>query len=193
MLRWVLCAAAAMVTTAGSAQNYSNAYTFLKAVRDRDGAKVSAVVSEPGSVAINTREASTGEGGLHIVTRGRDLGWLNFLLGKGARPDIQDKSGETPLALAARIGWVEGAQALIARRALVDQANGRGETPLIIATQNRDLAMVRLLLGAGANPRRTDSAAGYSALDYAKADTRSAAIVRLLEAPTAAPKKKYGP
>lgn len=198
MRRWIVTALAAgafaSLAVPAAAQRFSNSYTFLKSVRERDGAKVQAVLGEAGSVAINSRDASTGESGLHIVTRGRDIAWLSFLLNKGARPDMQDKAGETPLAMAARIGWVEGAQVLLRARALVDQQNNRGETPLIIAVQNRDVPMTRLLLAAGANPKRSDSAAGYSALDYARNDPRSAAVLRLLEAPTAtAPKKTYGP
>jgi ankyrin repeat protein len=176
-------------------QMFSNSYSFLKAVKERDGAKVQTLVSQPGSTAINAKDPSTGESALHIVTRGRDLAWLGFLLGKGARPDVQDRSGETPLGLAARIGWAEGADTLLSVRAPVDQANNRGETPLMIAVQRRDLPLVRLLLARGANPKRTDSAAGYSAIDYARTDgARSAAILKLLEAaPAAGAKKMIGP
>jgi ankyrin repeat protein len=70
---------------------------------------------------------------------------------------------------------------LLKRRAQVDATNGQGETALILAVQQRDLAMVRLLLAAGANPARTDRAAGMSALDYARRDTRAAVILKLLE------------
>lgn len=190
-----LTAAALLAALAmpAAAQKFSNTYTFLKAVRERDGAKVQEVLADPGSTAINSKDAATGEGGLHIVVRARDAGWLIFLLQKGARPDIQDKAGETPLGLAARIGWTEGAAQLIARRAPVDQQNAKGETPLIIAVQRRDLAMVRMLMAQGANPSKTDNIAGYSAIDYAKGDVRAAAILKLLEAPTAPKKAIAGP
>ena len=83
--------------------------------------------------------------------------------------------------MAARLGFTEGGQVLIARGAKVDGANFRGETPLIIAVQNKRLEMVRMLVDNGANPDKTDSSAGYSAKDYAKQDRRGAAILRLLE------------
>jgi ankyrin repeat protein len=86
---------------------------------------------------------------------------------------------------------MEGAESLLGRSASVDLANSRGETPLIIAVHNRDIAMVRLLLGKGANPKRTDSIAGYSALDYAKQDSRSAAILKLLEDNTKTKKPNF--
>ena len=173
--------------------SFSDSFSFLKAVRERDGDKVTDLVSEPGTTVINTRERGSGEGALHIVVRGRDLTWLTFLLGKGARPDIQSNRGETPLTLAAQIGWVEGAEQLLARRASVNLANGRGETPLVLATQRRDIAMVRLLLSRGADPKRTDNVAGMSALDYAKQDPRAGAVLKLLEAKAAPAKPVAGP
>lgn len=172
---------------------FSESYNFLKAVRERDGAKVTQIVSNPSSTAINARDSGSGEGALHILVRGRDLGFLAFLLARGARPDIQDNQGNTPLILAASIGWAEGAETLLARRANPNLPNSRGETPLILAVQRRDIALVRLLMGRGADPNRSDSIAGYSALDYARRDNRAAAILRLLQAPRAAQPAAAGP
>ncbi len=178
---------------ASGQQTFSDSFTFLKAVRERDGDKVTALVAEPGSVVINTRDRSNGEGALHIVVRGRDLNWLAFLLGKGARPDLQSNRGDTPLTLAAQIGWLEGVEQLLARRASVDLPNGRGETALILATQRRDVPLVRLLLSRRADPKRTDNVAGMSALDYAKQDPRAGAVLKLLEAKAAPARPVAGP
>ena len=182
-----------MAAPAPAQFNFSDGFTFLKAVRERDGDKVTDLVSQPGNVVINTRDRGTGEGALHIVVRGRDLNWLTFLLGKGARPDIQTNRGDTPLTLAAQIGWLEGVETLLARRAGVDVPNGRGETALILAAQRRDVPMVRLLLGKNANPKRTDNVAGMSALDYARQDPRAAPVLKLLEAKAAPAKPVNGP
>lgn len=182
-LKLVLAAALSLGLAAApaAAQKFSDSFTFLKSVKERDGAEVQRLLASPSSTVINTKESSTGESALHIVARGRDLTWLTFLLSKGARPDSQDRNGTTPLAIAAQLGWVEGAEMLLRRRAAVDLPNNRGETPLILAVQNRDAAMVRLLLGKGADPKRTDSAAGYSALDYARRDSRAASVLKMLE------------
>ncbi|HEX8193659.1 MAG TPA: ankyrin repeat domain-containing protein [Allosphingosinicella sp.] len=176
-----LLAAVLAVTAVPALAQFSESFNFLKAVRERDGAKATEIVSNSSSTAINTRDRQTGEGALHIVVRGRDLGWLNFLLARGARADLADNQGNTPLAVAAQIGWVEGAEMLLGRRANVNAPNGRGETPLIMAVHRRDAAMVRLLMAQGADPNRTDSAAGLSALDYARRDTRAGPILRLLQ------------
>lgn len=186
-------ALALVAVPAAGQQNFSDSYTFLKAVKERDGAKVNELVSAPGSVVINARDRTNGEGALHYMVRARDVTWLAFLLGKGARPDIQSNRGDTPLTLAAQIGWMEGAEQLLARRASVDLANGRGETALILATQRRDLPMVRMLLARRADAKRTDNVAGMSALDYAKQDPRASAVLRLIEARLAPPKPAAGP
>ncbi|HZF94828.1 MAG TPA: ankyrin repeat domain-containing protein [Allosphingosinicella sp.] len=178
-----LLAALLVATAMPALAQFSESTNFLKAVRERDSAKMTEIVSNASSTAINTRDRGSGEGALHILVRGRDLGWLNYLLSRGARPDLADNHGNTALAIAAQLGWVEGAEALLARRASVNAANGRGETPLIMAVHRRDAAMVRLLMSQGANPNWTDSAAGLSALDYARRDTRAGQILRLLQAP----------
>lgn len=172
---------------------YSDSYTFLKAVKDRDGNKVTDLLATPGTTVINAKDPSSGDGALHTVIRRRDLTWLSFLLGKGAQPNLQNDSGQTPLALAAQLGWFEGAQLLLNNGAKVDLGNERGETPLIIAVHQRDPVMVRLLLSKGADPNKTDNVVGYSALDYAKQDPRAAAILKLLQEPRKPAKEVAGP
>lgn len=184
-----------MIAMPAAAQQYSDSYTFFKALKERDAAKVTTLVSEPGSRAVNLRD-SNGDGALHHIVRDRDSEahtWLSFLIGRGANVNIRNHRGETPLLLAALLGWEEGAKLLLDRGATVDLANSKGETPLILAVQRRDLAMVRLLLGKGADPKRSDSVAGFSALDYAKRDNRATAILKLLEAPRTPAKPAAGP
>ena len=184
----VAAAAIALVSAdaVGAPMNFSNSYTFIKAVKERDGNKVTELVAGPNSnILVNTREPATGNTALHLVAQERDLEWLRFLVSKGARADEENRQGETPLTISARLGWVEGVQFLLGQRASVNAANSKGETPLILAVQRRDLPMVRLLLSRGADPKRSDNVAGYSALDYAKQDPRAAAIRKMLEAPPA--------
>jgi ankyrin repeat protein len=51
------------------------------------------------------------------VTARRDTTWMGFLLAKGADPNIRDNKGDTPLVVAANLGFVEGVDALIANGA----------------------------------------------------------------------------
>jgi ankyrin repeat protein len=171
----------ALIATPLVAQSFSDGYTFLKAVRERDGNVADRILSNPSSTAVNARDPSTGETALHILVRGRDVSWLTYMLSKGARPDSQSNDGTTPLILAAQLGWIEGATQLLARHANPNLGNRSGETPLIVAVHRRDIQMVRLLLGQRADPNQTDNLAGNSAIDYARQDPRAAAILRELE------------
>ena len=186
----LLAALAASIAVPVAAQSYSEGYTFLKAVRERDGNTAERILSNPSSTAINVRDPGTGENALHILVRGRDSGWLGYMLGRGARPDTGDREGNTPLILAAQLGWLDGAEILLGRRANPNLGNSRGETPLIFAVQRRDMPMVRLLMQHRADPNQTDHVAGNSAIDYARQDNRATAILRVLEGtrqPTPAP------
>ena len=168
----------AIVQPMAASAQFSESFNFLKAVREADGEKVTSALNKPGTVIVNTRDGSTGETALHIVTARRDAVWLNFLLAKGANPDLRNAAGATPLMIATQLGWGEGIEVLLARRAGVDVAGTSGETPLIRAVQNRDVASVRLLLAGGANPNKPDNAAGLSARQYAERDPRAAAILK---------------
>jgi uncharacterized protein len=159
----------------------SPGYSFLKAVRERDGDKVQKQLDAPGNTMILSRDDSTGETALHIVTKRRDIVWVRYVLAKGVSINGRDRQGNTALLDAAQIGFVDGEQQLIDVGAAVDLANNRGETPLIIATQAHDLASVRLLVAHGADPKEADHVAGMSAYDYAKRDGRSDAILKLFD------------
>lgn len=159
---------------------FSEGYRFLEAVKKLDGSKVTDMLSDP-SVSINTRDVTSGETALHAVVQKRNQVWVDFLLQKGANPNIADVKGITPLMLAANLGFLEGVQSLINGGARVDIANQTGETPLISAVHRRDVAMVRALLKAGANADRADNS-GRSARDYASYDGRGSAVLTEIEA-----------
>lgn len=172
---------AAMLVTSPLAAQFSDSYNFLKAVKDRKGEEAEKFLSEPGSVIVNTRDATSGETALHIVIQRRDSTWLGYLLQKGANPNLADKKGTTPLMLATQLNYVDGIDWLVQKKAQVDQTNRAGETALILAVQLRNAEAVRTLLKAGANPDKKDSRAGYSARDYATQDGRASAIVSIIE------------
>jgi uncharacterized protein len=188
--KWIATIAtlACLVQSPALAQ-FSESYNFLKAVRERAWKDIVPIVTKPssGPVIINTQDASSGEGALHILAKGRELQLMEYLLAKGAKADLRDTRGNTPLIVASRIGHVEGASLLLRGKASVDMANNSGETPLIVAVQNRNAALVELLMKAGANPDKTDRMAGLSAREYAARDRRSANILKLLDVPRKKP------
>lgn len=200
MRRFMLTAMIALLAAASAApaaaQQMGEGYEFLKAVKERDGNSVTAALDRPGSVVVNARDLTTGETALHHVVARRDAVWLRFLLGRGANPNLADKSGSTPLQLATNLGWGDGVEILVGRGAAVDLTNSAGETPLISAVHRRDAALVRALLAAGANPDRNDNS-GRSARDYAALQGAQSGIAAELDKAQAARKaraaKTYGP
>ncbi|WP_336985719.1 ankyrin repeat domain-containing protein [Altererythrobacter aquiaggeris] len=152
-----------------AAQSFSDSYKFLKAVREKDGSIVSEMAAQPGSMIVNTRDATTLDTALHIVAERGDTVWVRYFLQKGARVDVRNKRGETPLILAVNGNHVESVRELIAAGANIDEGNVTGETPLIAAILRRDTVMIRALLEGGANPDRSDNS-GRSARDYAMLD-----------------------
>lgn len=170
----------------------SEGETFLEAIRKGDNAKAVPMVEEPGGRVVNYK-GYDGDTALHIVTRKRELDWVGFLLKEGADPSIPDANGDTSLHIAARIGFDSAADFMVNMGAKVDAANKRGETPLIIAVHQRQPRIVELLLKAGANPDKADHAAGYSARDYAKRDTRNPQLLKLIESVKSTKKRVSGP
>ncbi len=182
---------------APAAAQFSDSYKFLDAVKKKDGQAVTDALSEPGTTIINTRDITTGETALHLVTGRRDLTWMSFLIGKGANVNMRDAKGVTPLVLACNLGFIEGVELLVNNGARVDEANNAGETPLISAVHSRNIAMMRVLLKAGADPDRADNS-GRTARDYALLDGKGSNLISEIET-NAKPKgqrggaKSYGP
>lgn len=180
---------AALAVPGVATAQFSDSFNFIKAVKDADGTKATEFLNRPGTVIVNTRDAATGQTGLHIVTARRDATWLGFLLQRGANPDMRDNQGKTALMIATELRWTDGIQVLLGRRASVDLPSSGGETPLAKAVLNNDTAAVRLLIAANANPNRADNA-GFTPKDLARRDPRLAGILKELEEAKPAPKRE---
>jgi len=183
---WIL-ALAAVAATPAPAQYVSDVESLIKAVVERDGATTGNLVRERGSSLLNSRSVN-GETPLITAITARDDAFTLWLLQKGASPDYASGDGERPLIAAARIGYMDAVEWMLERGAKVDATNRMGETALIVAVQQRRGPIVERLLKAGANPDLADSAAGYSARDYAKRDSRSRQMLELIETADAEPK-----
>lgn len=188
-----LAMAAALAAAPAAAQLHgSDGEAFVSAMKEGEFGKALELVDKPGSTVVNYR-GDDGNAGLHIAMRGRNANWVGFLLSSGADPNLGDANGDTPLILAARRGFVEGAARMLMKSAEVDKANRLGETALIVAVQQRQTAIAKMLLEAGADPDKTDHASGYSAREYAKRDNRSTEILKLMETVKARKRTTVGP
>lgn len=195
-LKTIMTALALATAIPAAAQiGFSPSYTFLKAVKDADAKTITEMLNKAGSgsVIINTKSQDNGDTALHIVTRRRDLTYLNFLLAKGADPNVANNADLTPLYMATQLRWTEGVSVLLDRGARPDMPSALGATALTRAVQNYDSTAVTLLLRAGANPLKAESGSGLSARDYAARDPRAANILKLIDEAKPKPKSKYGP
>lgn len=182
-------AAVLVLPTAAQAQ-FSDSYKFLDAVRKKEGDTATDLLDNGGPNLINTKDVTSGDTALHIVTARRDLTWMEFLIAKGANVNARNFKGQTPLVVACNLNWIEGVELLIQNGAKVDESSSTGETPLITAVHNRNVALMRILLRAGADPDRTDNS-GRSARDYARLDPKATMLLSEIDA-NAKPKAKPG-
>lgn len=181
------------LTAAPAAAQFSEAYSFLKAVKDKDGGKATEFLDKPGNTIVNSRDGDTGETALHIVTRRGDLTWVGFLLGKGANMNLKDREGNTPLIIATIARWSEGIALFTKLKADINTQNRLGETALLKAVQGRDSYNAKALLDAGANPDINDSS-GVSARTAASVDPRAANIAKMFkDVPVRAARPVQGP
>jgi len=186
----ILTAAAIAVISAPAAAQLGTdkALEFVQAVKERDGGKAEQLLGDNPKLLVNARDLE-GNTALLIAVSRSDESYTGYLLNKGADPNQAGKGGDTPLIIASRFGFEQGVEWLIGMGAKVDAANKMGETALITAVVQRQKPIVRILLDAGANPDKTDTAAGYSARQYAQRDSRARDILNMIEAKKPSPKK----
>lgn len=91
---------------------------------------------------------------------------LTTLLEKGAYPDTQDNSGNTPLMLAAERGHLQAVQTLLSHGASTDLANSAGDTALMNAVWNGNESIVDELLLNKVRVNNTNNRA-WTAIMYA--------------------------
>jgi ankyrin repeat protein len=176
----IILIALAAPTAAQTGPGYQG-LAFVEAVKNRDGDKAQAALGDnPVPAVINARDGE-GNTALTISIARRDPDFTGFLLNKGADPDMgTERTGDTPLIIAARVGFDQAVEWLLSMGAKVDATNKMGETALITAVQQRNPLIVRRLLEAGADPDKTDTAQGFSARDYATRDGRARDILQMI-------------
>jgi uncharacterized protein len=188
----MIAALAGSMSSIAAAQSKPDSESFVEAIEEQRNNDVISMVTKHGRGIINTRSYA-GTTPLTVSMRKRASLYVNYLLQNGADPNLAEKNGDSALMIAARSGYAEGVNAMIAARAAIDATNRQGETALIIAVQNHQVAAVKRLLEAGANTTKTDTASGLSAREYAARDRRSDEILKLIDSVKPKPVFVAGP
>src|SRR4030095_738677 len=135
-----LVIAMALVSAPVAAQLHgSDGEAFISAMKEGEASKAIELIEKPGSTVVNYR-GDDGNAGLHIAMRHRNPNWVGYLLARDADPNLGDRNGDTPLIIAARLNFAEGAARMLMHGAAVDKPNKLGETALIVAVQQRQAA-----------------------------------------------------
>ena len=150
------------------------------AVMTLSGAPASAAAATDGKGArdVNAREAD-GTTALHWAARADDTDEVRRLLRAGARADMANRYGVTPLALAAANGNAAIMDLLIAAGADPNATSSQAEPVLMTATRSGSVAAVQCLLGHGADVNAREPWQGETALMWA-AGANYPAVARLL-------------
>jgi ankyrin repeat protein len=157
-----------------------NGVTPIMMAAFKDNPKVARLLLESGANV--HRPTGLGTTALHYAAVRGDPELVQLLLDAGAKVDASKPGGTTPLILAAQNGRAGAIVALVEAGADVNaRLAGRNITGLMLAAQNGHAAAVRALLEKGADWRCKDWQ-GRTALDYATANDRTAAVDALQKA-----------
>jgi len=144
-----------------------------------DNLEAAAILVEHGA-RIDIRDTVNNDTALMYGVRDGKAKVAEYLLIKGANPNLTDKHGFTPLHIAASRNDIDLVRCLLAHGASIDaRTSGHGRTALLIAAMSGFTDMVRALLEGGANPSLPDNVGGLPlqrAIEYHHED-----VVRLLE------------
>lgn len=129
--------------------------TLETAIREAKQADVLKMLADP--ALLNARDTTNiwGHTPLSLAVMHRQTDIVKALLAAGARPDLVNDAGQSPLLLAMKPGVPDAiAETLLAAGAPVDSADSYGRTALFWAAAHKRFAIAERLLDAGADPKR---------------------------------------
>jgi uncharacterized protein len=158
----LLSLAAAASSLASSGQE-----TLADLIRSGNREAVLAAITSP-DIDIDAKEPD-GSTALLWATYKVDRELVRALLKAGAKPNITNNFGATPLTEAVKLGDVDLVRMLLEARAEPDSANQDGQTALMLASSIGSLEIAKLLIGRGANVNAVENFRGQTALMWAAA------------------------
>lgn len=151
---------------------------LLDAARRGDRAATRASARAAGDVNARGGDGTTA---LHWVAHWDDLESADVLIRAGARVNVADDGGVTPLALACVNGSAPMVRRLLKAKADPNLAGPGGETPLLTASRTGNAEAVRLLIAHGARIDDRETSRGQTPLMWAIAEGHASVVHALLE------------
>jgi uncharacterized protein len=156
----------------------TNEARLVDAVKSGNNEAVRTLLKQPG--AVNTPEPD-GTTALHWAVRADDLPTAQLLLRAGAKPNVANRYGVTPISLAAVNGNAAMIGALLKAGADADTTLAEGETVLMRAARTGNPEALEVLLAHGADVNHKESSLEETALMWAAAENNAAAVQLLLD------------
>lgn len=163
--------------TSAQAQQYSERYEFIKAIKEQDAFAVREKLTN--GQYPNVRDGD-GVPAIYIAAQEGGVGWVALLLKHDADINIANRSdGKTILMYFAERGETDAVKFLLGQDADPNITDGFGETALMKAVRARQFRVTKALLGAGSDLSIADSS-GRTALDHAinSRDRRMEKLIR---------------
>jgi len=152
---------------------------IFEALRKGDVQAVKALIEKSPHVL----DARDGDGmtALHYAAMGGSAEFINYLIDKGAKLELQNAQVKTPLHLAAMNDRSEAVAALVKRGTVLEAKDDYGRTALVLCARERgQVVTARILIEAGADINGADKF-GDTALSLAAWRGKSELVDLLLE------------
>jgi uncharacterized protein len=151
---------------------------LIEAVRAKNAERVRSLIAE--RVDVNARQGDQATA-LHWAAHLDDGAAVDLLLRAGARADVADDTGATPLYLACVNGNAEVVTRLLDAGANAKTSLLSGETALMTCARSGNATAVRALQHRGAAVNARESAHHQTALMWAAAESHPNVVAALLE------------
>ena len=135
----------------------------------RDGRHVDAMTAIASGVDVNASEPD-GSTALHWASYTVDQELVRALLDAGARADITNNYGSSPLSEAVKLGNVDLVETLLGAGANPDSPNQDNQTALMLASNIGSLEIATMLIDAGADVNAVENFRNQTALMWAAAE-----------------------
>jgi ankyrin repeat protein len=174
----VVTAAAVVLLTlvrSGAAEEFR----LIDAVKRQDEAGVRLLLKQKVDPEARLADGTTA---LHWAAHRNHLGIAQALLQAGAKVNVVNELGVTPLVLAGETGNGDMVTAFLEAGAKPNVLTVAGESPLMAASRSGSLTAVAALLKHGADPNAVEKTRGQTALMWAVAAQQPGAVRLLLAA-----------